>query len=116
MALGTETFHLGIKYAQALGVTLLGVAAHQLHTDADAQDRLAERAYHLVQSPLTQVSHSAAGLALTGKDDTVSSHQFLRLVRHQRLHTQTAHGIHHGADVTGIVFYDCYIHFFLFIL
>ena len=42
VVVGDKTAHLGIEYAQAVGVSFLGVAAHQLHAQTDAQDGLAQ--------------------------------------------------------------------------
>ena len=45
-----ETFHLSVEDSQAVSVALLAVAAHQLHSDADAQHRLCQTCYHFVKA------------------------------------------------------------------
>ena len=72
MCTGHETHHLFVENTQAVHIALGRMAAHQLLADADAQHWLCERTNHLVQTMLAQIAHGIAGLALSGKNHTVS--------------------------------------------
>ena len=95
MPLGLEAFHIDIKNADALCVTLFRVAAQQLLSDADAQHGLLQVTDDLVQPALTQVSHRRAGLALSGEDYAVSLSELFRIVGQQRVDAQSLQRVHH---------------------
>ena len=52
-----ETFHVRWKDAEAVGVVLVTVTAHQLHAHTDAKYRLAQRTDDIVQLMCFQISH-----------------------------------------------------------
>ena len=95
MALGQEPFYFRVEDSQTGSVALFGVAAKQLHTDADSQQRLFQVHNHLVETVCLQVRHRTTGFALTRKHHTVCTHQFVCHIRHHGFYTQPTKGIHH---------------------
>lgn len=106
VALRTKTEHIDGEDAEAVGVALLGVTAHQLLANADAEHRLLERTDHLVEAALTQVTHRLTGLALPWKQHLVSRPQLLGIVGQEGLHAESFQGVYDGIDITSIVFYN----------
>ena len=116
MALGLKTLHVGVEDADAIDVAFFRVAAQQLLTHADAQHGLAQRTDDIVQPASLQVLHGTTGFALSGKQHVVGTLQLLGIVRQQRLHTQPSQCVHHRVDVSSVIFYDCYVHFFFLLI
>ena len=112
MALGLETLHVGVEDADAIDVAFFRVAAQQLLTHTDAQHGLAQRTDDIVQPASLQILHGTTGFALSRKQHAVGTLQLLGIVRQQRLNTQPSQCVHHRVDVSSIIFYDCYVHFF----
>ena len=110
VANGLELQDIHGKDAQTIGVALLGVAAHQLLPDADAQHRLLQRADDLIQSVFAQIAHCLAGFALSREEDTIGRAQDGDIIRHHRFHAQTLQRMDHGIDISGVVFDDCNFH------
>jgi hypothetical protein len=63
-----ESLYIGIKNAKALYIALFRVAAQQLLTNTNTQNRLCKRAYHGVKAMTPKICHSGAGLSLSRKD------------------------------------------------
>ena len=82
-----ETLDLGIEHTDTVDVALLGMAAQQLLTYADAQYGLPKRADNLVEAAGLQVLHCPTGLALSGKQHAVGLLQLLGIVSQQRIKT-----------------------------
>ena len=116
VTLRTETFHIHIEDADAIHVTFFRMAAQQLLSDADSQYRLLQRSDHLRQTVGMQVFHGAPCLSLSWKDHMTGMAQYLRVVGEHRLNAQSSDGVHHGIDVSCIIFYDSYVHFDFFLL
>ena len=110
VANGLELQDIHGKDVQAIGVALLGVAAHQLLSDADTQYRLLQRADDHIQSVLAQIAHCLAGFALSREEYAVCRAQGGDIVRHHGFHAQALQRMNHGIDISGIVFDDCNFH------
>ena len=113
MFLGPETAYVGIKHSDAVYVAFFGMTAQKLLTDADAQNGLSQLTDDLVQMALTQILHGTSCFSLSGKHHTVGTPQLLGIVCQQRLYSQTFQSVDNRIDIAGIIFYDCYIHWFL---
>ena len=110
VSLWHKALHLCVEDAEAIYIALFRMTAHQLLTDADAEDRLREGTNHLVKPTLPEVVHRVACFALTGEDDSVRASQLLWRVGQQRFHTHPLQGMNDGKDVPGIVFHYGNLH------
>ena len=86
------------------------MATEQLLPHTDAQHGLPQILDKAVELVLAQVFHAAAGLALSGKHHAVGTEKLLLVVGNERFHSQAAQCVDHGVDVSGVVFYYCYLH------
>jgi hypothetical protein len=110
VAKGHEALDLGIEDAQTIHIALLGMAAHQLLSDADAQHGLRQGRDNLVQSSLAEIVHGIACLALAGEDDSVGTAQFLGGICQQGLHPHPLQSVNDGKDVPCIIFHYGNLH------
>ena len=110
MLLRDESFYFRVEDAQAVGIALFRMTAHQLLSDANAQDGLREGTNHLVQSVLAKVAHRVARLALTRENHTVGASQLYGGIRQQGFYAHTLQSMDDGKDVSGIVFDYCDLH------
>ena len=86
------------------------MSAQELLSHAYSQDGLRERLNGFVEPVCLEIKHGFSGLSLPGKEHTIGLTQGLCVVGEDGGNAESLHGIHHGVDVTGVVFYDCYIH------
>ena len=110
VAFGAEAEHVHGEDSEAVGVALLGVAAHELLPYADSEHGLAQGADNAVEAVGSQVAHGLAGLALSREEHSVCCAQALGLVGHYGLHAKASERVDDGVDVSGVVFYDSYFH------
>ena len=105
-----ETFDVDIENAQTFSVALFGMSAQQLLAYADAKNGILQRANDGVESPFPQVAHGSAGFALSRKYYAVGFSQCQRVVGQHGVNAQASQGVHHGVDVSGIVFDNGNLH------
>ena len=86
------------------------MSAQELLSHAYSQDGLCERLNGFVEPVCFEIKHGFSGLSLPGKEHTIGLTQSFCVVGEDGGNAESLHGIHHGVDVTGVVFYDCYIH------
>ena len=113
MLLGLEATYVGIKHSDAVYVAFFGMSAQELLTDANSQNGLSQLTDDFVQMALSQILHGSSRFSLSRKHDTVGTTQLLGIVCQQRFYSQTFQGVDNRIDIAGIIFYDCYIHWFL---
>ena len=99
-----------VEYAEAVGVALVGVAAHQLHAEAHAQHRLPQRHDEPVHARGPQVRHGGAGLAHAGEYHLVGRADGVEVVGYFGLGAKALHGVADRADVARVVFDYGYAH------
>ena len=105
-----ETEHWHVEDAEAVDVALLGVGAKQLHADADAEDGLSEGSDDVVEPCLSEVRHRGGCLALPWEYDFRGCPELVGVVGEVGVDAQSFEGVEDGADVSGVIFYDCYAH------
>ena len=110
MLLWLESLDIHIEDADAVYVSFFRMSAQELLSHADAQDGLLEILDYLVQLVILEVLHGFPCLTLSWKQHTVCLLEHFGIIGEHRLDAQTLHGVDHGIDIPGIVFYDCYIH------
>ena len=71
MTLGLEAFHLGIEYADAIGITFFRVLAEQLLSDTDSEDGLLQVADEQVEFACSQIVHSLSGVTLSWEQHSI---------------------------------------------
>ena len=105
-----ESLDVHIEDADAVYVSFFRMSAQELLSHADAQNGLLEILDYLVQLVILEVLHGFPCLTLSWKQHTVCFLEHFGIIGEHRLDAQTLHGVDHGIDIPGIVFYDCYIH------
>jgi len=110
MLLRLETLYVDIKNANAVDITFLGMTTKQLLSYADAQDGLSKIFDYLIEMVCLQIFHGFSCLTLAREENTVCLLEHLGIIRQSGIDAQTLHGIDYGIDISGVVFYDCYIH------
>ena len=107
---GHKTLDFSVEDAQTVHIALFRMTAHQLLTDANAQDRLSQGWNHLVETFLPQIAHRITGLALTREDDLVCTTKLLFRIRQEGFHPHSLQSVNDGKDVPSIVFNYGYLH------
>ena len=105
-----ESLYIHIEDADAIYISLFRMSAQELLSHTDAQNGLLEILDYLVQLVCLEILHGLLCLTLSWKQHTVCLLEHFCIIGEHRLDAQTLHGVDHGIDIPGIVFYDCYIH------
>ena len=115
---GGEADYFGFREnAEAFGpAALFGVRTHKLHPDANAQDRLLQGAYHIVQTGFAKVVHCYSRLALAGYYYMVCLRQLRNVIGNNAIRTQPCKGGFYGKYVSGGIFQNGSGHLFEVVL
>ena len=107
-----ELFHIDVEDAQTIGIAFFRMATHQLHTQANPQNRLLEVFDEGIQLLLAKIIHGCFRFAHSWEDHFISFHQRFFVRSDDRFHSQAFQSIIYRVDIAGIIFYDSYIHLF----
>ena len=105
-----ESLHIHIEDADAIYIAFFRMSAQELLSHANAQYGLLEILDHLVQLVGLEIFHGFPCLPLTWKQYAVCLLEHFCIISEYWFYAQTLHGVDYGIDISGIVFYDCYIH------
>ena len=108
--LGAETFYVDIEYAETIGISLFGMAAHELHTDTYSQNRLPQIPNKTIETLLPKISHRRCSLAYTGKYDFIGSHKSLFIIGKYRSNSYPPQSAIYRIDITGIILNNRNLH------
>ena len=107
---GAKTFHIGIENTQAIDLTFFGVAAHELHADADAQNGLFQVTNQSVQPTGFEIGHRRGSLSYAGEYHLVGRHERLFVIGEYGLDSHTPQCTIDRIDVAGVVFDNSDLH------
>ena len=105
-----ESLHIHIEDADAIYIAFFRMSAQELLSHANAQYGLLEILDHLIQLVSLEIFHGFPCLTLTWKQYAVCLLEHFGIISEYWFYAQTLHGVDYGIDISGIVFYDCYIH------
>ena len=105
-----ESLHIHIEDADAIYIAFFRMLAQELLSHANAQYGLLEILDHLIQLVSLEIFHGFPCLTLTWKQYAVCLLEHFGIISEYWFYAQTLHGVDYGIDISGIVFYDCYIH------
>jgi hypothetical protein len=111
-----EFLYRQVKNTQAGGIPFLRMPAHQLHTQANAQNGLLQFSYEQIKIHFSQVRHGSGSFSHSGKDHFIGGQYLIRIIRYGMFNIQPLQRIADGFDIAGVVFYDGDFHWFVFLL
>ncbi len=98
---------MGIEYPETFRVSLFRCAAHDLHSDTNAEDGAPQPADDIRELPVAQILHSLAGVAYTGEDHMGCLFNYHGIGGEGPFGTQTAQGVSERPYVAHAIVNDC---------
>src|SRR5688572_2031470 len=103
-----KAFYAGIDDSQAIRITFLRAAAQELHSKADAQNRLLQIRNDLIEFFLPEMPHRSSGFTHPGKNNPVGRKYLARIIGDPCRNTGPLKRKQYRTDISCIVFYHFY--------
>src|SRR5574344_968223 len=85
-----EPPYVGVENADAVNISLIGMSAQQLLSDANTEYRLSEVTNHHVEFSFLQIFHCASSLPLSWEEHLVSLHKPFGVVGKVRFYSHSS--------------------------